>query len=1280
MRKGYLLTIALTLVGVGAVFATLRTQVVLSAPVGQNQPNGSTIASPQTTNGTWGPGTITATGNVAINAGVVITIAPNTTIRVVRGSGSTRYGITVNGDLHSDGPVTFTSAQTSPAAGDWVGITYAPGSSGYLNAATVQYGQQAIILNTANPITISNSALRYNQHAPGSNQTAYGAGLTIQQGNHLISGTSIYSNSITASGSGPAYGAGIYIAAGAPQVRNCQVYQNVATGANLVVGGGIGILAGGALIAESQVTTNTITGSGNAQLKLGAGIGVNGSTTVVIRDNWIAGNATVPTDGYAGGGGIGLNTNAAVSRIESNMVYANSVVGADWCEGAGIDVWETGSATIVNNLVISNTTPGTCASPSPIGGGANINAGTPGVYLYNNTWIGNQAVSGADGRGGGLHLQLQSSTANIFVFNNVVVNNRAGSSGGGIYRETGTVDYNDIFSNMAPSNPNSYGTIGANNPSVDPLFVAGGDLALWYHLRQGSPVIDAGTNTGTGLPNDDYEDDTRPLGTNWDIGFDEVNPFTCIKSVTPTVFAGDALAYTVVVTNPDPRSTFVSGWVTDVLPLTTTYYAGPACNRGACGYSSSGRVITWTGDVPLSGGALILTYTVLVDPGVSEGTVITNSALITVGTAAVWTNVVTTTVRVAADLAVSKADSPDPVVAGTTLTYTLVYTNAGPSHARNVAITDTLPGGVVFGRVVSASPPISLTGTSPPAWYTPTLRAGVSGSIVFTATVNAGASGIITNSAVIASSTLDLSPGNNRAEEPTTVLSPANLRVDKTDSPDPVVTGATLTYTVNYTNSGGVGLTGVVVTETYDANVRFVSASPPPSAGNNVWNVGALSAGASGRITIMVAVNPDLIDGTLLNNTVRASSNQIGTVTATQTTLVRAPVLGLAKMDDPDPVDRSSNLVYTLAYANSGGASATGVVITETYDSNVNFASASPPPSVGNNVWQIGTLGTGGSGTIVITVTVNGGTTLANVAVLDSDQTTPITASATSTVRYFPVLNLAKSDDPDPVGVGDSLVYSITYGNSGGVATGIVITETYDGNVSFVSADPWPDQGNNVWRVGTLGTGEAGTIVVTVTVNGGALLTNRADIGCDQGVSGSVTEETSVLAPGQVTINKEVSPSTVQVAGLLVTHIYTITISNAGPSTVRVRQITDTLPAGFTYIATTATSVIPYPDTISVSGQDITWSYRAPRPAIPARNSATLTFVATSTTDGGAYCNSAGVTIQGSIGVVARDNLACVTVAWPMYEIVTRAGPLAIQVRVRMVNGQPVILSWEFLP
>ncbi len=49
-----------------------------------------------------------------------------------------------------------------------------------------------------------------------------------------------------------------------------------------------------------------------------------------------------------------------------------------------------------------------------------------------------------------------------------------------------------------------------------------------------------------------------------------------------------------------------------------------------------------------------------------------------------------------ADLSVSKTDSPDPVIAGNNLSYTITVTNAGPSNALGVSLTDVVPTGTSF--------------------------------------------------------------------------------------------------------------------------------------------------------------------------------------------------------------------------------------------------------------------------------------------------------------------------------------------------------------------------------------------------------------------------------------------------------------------------------------------------------------------------------------------------------------------------------------------------------
>src|SRR5438132_824320 len=56
-----------------------------------------------------------------------------------------------------------------------------------------------------------------------------------------------------------------------------------------------------------------------------------------------------------------------------------------------------------------------------------------------------------------------------------------------------------------------------------------------------------------------------------------------------------------------------------------------------------------------------------------------------------------------ADLAIVKNDSPDPVVAGTAFSYSIVLTNNGPNDATGVTVNDTLPAGLTFNVAGSSS-------------------------------------------------------------------------------------------------------------------------------------------------------------------------------------------------------------------------------------------------------------------------------------------------------------------------------------------------------------------------------------------------------------------------------------------------------------------------------------------------------------------------------------------------------------------------------------------------
>jgi uncharacterized repeat protein (TIGR01451 family) len=133
-----------------------------------------------------------------------------------------------------------------------------------------------------------------------------------------------------------------------------------------------------------------------------------------------------------------------------------------------------------------------------------------------------------------------------------------------------------------------------------------------------------------------------------------------------------------------------------------------------------------------------------------------------------------------ADLSVAKTDAPDPVRVGDALTYTLAVTNAGPSAATGVVLTDMLPDGVRLDSVTAAQ------GSCDPsagqvACDLGSLAAG-SGTHV-TIVVTPMAAGTLTNSALVEGNEDDPDPADNEATEQTTVeprLCPAELGFGET--------------------------------------------------------------------------------------------------------------------------------------------------------------------------------------------------------------------------------------------------------------------------------------------------------------------------------------------------------------------------------------------------------------------------------------------------------------------------------------------------------------------
>lgn len=105
-----------------------------------------------------------------------------------------------------------------------------------------------------------------------------------------------------------------------------------------------------------------------------------------------------------------------------------------------------------------------------------------------------------------------------------------------------------------------------------------------------------------------------------------------------------------------------------------------------------------------------------------------------------------------------------------------------------------------------------------------------------------------------------------------------DLSLAKTDSPDPVVTGSDITYTITVTNNGIDNATDVVVTDNLPSETVFVSCDATGSgvcggAGNNrTVTFSSLPIGASETITLVATVNCEVANGFPITNTATAVS------------------------------------------------------------------------------------------------------------------------------------------------------------------------------------------------------------------------------------------------------------------------------------------------------------------------------------------------------------------------------------------------------------------------
>ncbi len=315
--------------------------------------------------------------------------------------------------------------------------------------------------------------------------------------------------------------------------------------------------------------------------------------------------------------------------------------------------------------------------------------------------------------------------------------------------------------------------------------------------------------------------DTNVLGSQADLSITKTDG-------SATAIPGAQVTYAIVASNSGPGAV-VGATVTDTFPaaLSACTWTCAGAAGGTCPANGTGN-ISATVNLPV-GGATNFSATCTIAPSASGN--LANAATVTApaGTtdptpgnnSATDTNTLTPQ----ADLSMALSDSPDPVTAGTNLTYAATLTNIGPSDAQGANFVLPLPAGTTFvSATASAGGACAGTTTVTCTWAGVTAPAGVRTATIVVA-VPASQTANLSATATAASGTTDPTPGNNTATATTVVQVQADLAITLTDAPDPVTAGTQLTYTAVVSNAGPSDATAVVVTLPTPANTSFVSGS-----------------------------------------------------------------------------------------------------------------------------------------------------------------------------------------------------------------------------------------------------------------------------------------------------------------------------------------------------------------------------------------------------------------------------------------------------------------------
>ena len=636
----------------------------------------------------------------------------------------------------------------------------------------------------------------------------------------------------------------------------------------------------------------------------------------------------------------------------------------------------------------------------------------------------------------------------------------------------------------------------------------------------------------------------------------------------------------------------------------------------------------------------------------APGSQLLNWAQITTDQAQPNTASVSSTVREAPRLVVTKTANVKTAHPGDSVEFTLFYENQGKGIAEQVSLTDSFPDELTFVSASNQVVPTSKLIT----WNLGNLAPGASGSKTVRATVPAGTY----TPAIDIVNRADIASIKTSATATTTITAtdlPAFLLTKKVDASH-AKPGDKLLYTLDYSKTGGAA-TDALLIDILAPETRYVtgsssyalSAQSDPSIGLLIWDLGDIPAGAdSGSITFSAELDPVIDDGTPLLNIAGIGSQESNVALSNPVTtqVDSQPVLTIEKTASVQsllsPTTGSGipgdSITYSITARNTGNAVATNVTITDDLPAELIIDPTSTSATVSGQkaTWNLPTLAPGAPQTVTIAARVLNDVpdkTLRNTASIQTTMAGVGGASSTpvtTPVSGQPVLELDKTASAPAVLAGKQLVYTLTYRNVGTSISGpIHIEDQLPPETTFISAS---DGGvlttvsggqHAQWTLPAIEPNKPASVTLTVAVNSvvpdRTPLRNTATIWEGANTQNAV-QATIVGRPALVfsapllELDKTVDNSAASVtAGGDVT--FSIDYRNVGSDAASNVLITDVLPPGL--------SLVQASGAYKQTGNTITWAL----PTMAAKTSGNLKITAradASLADGKTLTNSANIT------------------------------------------------------